>query len=155
MNLLVFLALLVSGISSKHYVDANYVSHPHPAKKFNIVTQPGKDATDSMMVMMKGRDGAAGKDGTQGAPGLPGPPGQVGPPGLKGTQGICSKEQGVVTPQVSVIQGYPGNPGTPRGSLVKKSSIFSDGSDTPKTKHVPKKSVHHSTGRNHHGAHKS
>ena len=45
MNLLVFLALLVSGISSKHYVDANYVSHPHPAKKFNIVTQPGKDAT--------------------------------------------------------------------------------------------------------------
>lgn len=298
MNLLVFLALLVSGISSKHYVDANYVSHPHPAKKFNIVTQPGKDATDSMMVMMKGRDGAAGKDGTQGAPGLPGPPGQVGPPGLKGTQGICSKEQcesdrlqsliyrvvllekyikdkinqsnaalattpsppqavttpgpattpappqkpvipplaptqqipptqppkatvappappqnqpapstipvstsppqvvwgppapppvsspgpapfgfsiqstleapgtvignsgqvdiqGVVTPQVSVIQGYPGNPGTPRGSLVKKSRIFSDGSDTPKTKHVHKKSVHHSTGRNHHGGHKS
>lgn len=59
--------------------------------------------------------------------------------------------QGVVTPQVSVVQGYPGSagntPGFQRG--FKKSRIFSNEAVT-RQKHVPKKAayrsaVHHKT----------
>lgn len=45
MSLLVFLAVLVSGISCKQHEETHHVSYPHPAKKFNIVTQSGKDVT--------------------------------------------------------------------------------------------------------------
>lgn len=95
MRLVILLVGLVSGISCKQHAHATHTHHLHlhPAKKFNIVTQAGKEVTDSLMVMMKGKDGTAGKPGSPGDPGLPGLPGPPGPPGLKGTRGVCSKEQ--------------------------------------------------------------
>ncbi|KAJ7373846.1 hypothetical protein OS493_009168 [Desmophyllum pertusum] len=91
---LAILLVLVSGISCREHARHTKHSHLkdiHSSKKFNIVAHSKNE--DSMMVVLKGKDGSSGQNGTQGDLGLPGLRGPPGLPGFKGTPGVCTKEQ--------------------------------------------------------------